>query len=501
MRTNRSHFHTCGSGRRGEFHGPAGVGKPAIRDDQGVERASSWRPHPEGAGRNVDRRCFLGGAGLVGLAAVGGIAGAVPLPAPPSEPKNGADDKLAVAVFQFGARGDGRKDNTDAFQKALDRAHAQGGGIVAVPAGRYLLKGHLVLPANTTLQGVFRSPPATVMKSGTVLLPLEGRGNADGPPFLSSHGTFNAGIRGLGIYYPEQDDGSVDPAPYPWTIESSGNDFSVQDVALTNTYQGINLAGSARHYVARVYGQPLLTGIYVDQCYDVGRIENIHFYPFWSGPPSRVFKWVGAHGVGIRIARSDWQYVLNTFVLGYNIGYHFVQSPDGPCNGNFVGLGADASGRAAVVVEQSQPPGLLITNGEFVGDQRPESEGLIVEANNEGPVRLQNCSFWGASNRIGTLRGRGEVSLIGCTFMSWDKNRRGEPAFLLDGAPATISNCSFRRWRGVGWNECVAAKITPRCASAVIAGNTTIGRNFIVQHPSGISPGRFQIAMNVAAGQ
>ena len=38
-------------------------------------------------------------------------------------------------------------------------------------------------------------------------------------------------------------------------------------------------------------------------------------------------------------ARTDWEYVLNTFAFGYAIGYHFIASKEGSCNGNFLGIG------------------------------------------------------------------------------------------------------------------------------------------------------------------
>ena len=41
------------------------------------------------------------------------------------------------------------------------------------------------------------------------------------------------------------------------------------------------------------------------------------------------------------MGRSDWQYMFNTFCFGYNIGYKFVKTKAGLCNGNFLGLGAD----------------------------------------------------------------------------------------------------------------------------------------------------------------
>ncbi|MBM3859568.1 MAG: hypothetical protein FJ395_07960 [Verrucomicrobia bacterium] len=70
--------------------------------------------------------------------------------------------------------------------------------------------------------------------------------------------------------------------------------------------------------------------------------------------------------VAFELARTDWHYVFNTFCFGYGIGYKFSETKAGSANGNFLGLGADSCERA-VVVEQAQAPGLLITNGEFVG--------------------------------------------------------------------------------------------------------------------------------------
>ncbi len=159
-------------------------------------------PRPNAERNLFDRRRFLGGAALAGLTApimggVGVATGALPR----GDPKSDAADETVVNVRDFGARGDGRKDNTSAFQKALDHVHSRGGGIVAVPTGRYLFKGHLVVPGQTTLQGVFRAPPAFCTDKGTVLLPTEGRGKPGGKPFLTSSGS-NITIRGLGIYYP-----------------------------------------------------------------------------------------------------------------------------------------------------------------------------------------------------------------------------------------------------------------------------------------------------------
>lgn len=92
--------------------------------------------------------------------------------------------------------------------------------------------------------------------------------------------------------------------------------------------------------------------------------------------------------------RTDWEYVNNTFVFPVKIGYHFIGVKNGAANGHFSGIGADEA-QVCVEVEEIQPMGLLISNGEFVcmhGDIRTE---VIVEPTYHGSVRLVNCAFWG----------------------------------------------------------------------------------------------------------
>ena len=68
---------------------------------------------------------------------------------------------------------------------------------------------------------------------------------------------------------------------------------------------------------------------------------------------------------GFIFARTDWEYVTNTFIFPVNIGYHFIATKNGAMNGQLCGIGADAANRC-IVVDEIQPMGLLITNGQFV---------------------------------------------------------------------------------------------------------------------------------------
>ena len=71
----------------------------------------------------------------------------------------------------------------------LDDAGTSGGGIVEVPAGQFRINGNLSVPANVTLQGIYRIPPTTGPKAftnltGSVLFAYSGRGSTNSKPFI-----------------------------------------------------------------------------------------------------------------------------------------------------------------------------------------------------------------------------------------------------------------------------------------------------------------------------
>ena len=265
-------------------------------------------------------------------------------------------------VRDYGAKGDGQSDDTAAFQRALDAAAKAGGGTVLAPRGVYFFAGHLNVPSAVTLSGIWESVPAhngirdrglpKPTDDGTTFLVTEGAGSEAGPPFLTL-GT-NSTLKGVVIYYPQQNVDDV-PKPYPWAIAMRGKNPAVLDVELLNPYSGIDASRNERHLIRNVHGQPLRRGILVDAIYDIGRIENVHFNPWWSNKP-KLFQWQMQNGEAFILGRSDWQYVLNTFCFGYKVGYKFIASRAGVCNGNFLGIGADDC-QTAVVVEQTPPSG------------------------------------------------------------------------------------------------------------------------------------------------
>lgn len=219
---------------------------------------------------------------------------------------------------------------------------------------------------------------------------------------------------GLIVAYPDWKQTDVPPVPYPpCVLGQAAENVGIQECLLLNPYEAIRLVRAHRHIVRNVTGYPICRGIFVDMCGDIGHIENVHFWPFGVDykPDDPFCKWVNTQGVAFEFARTDWQYVFNTFCFGYGIGYKFSKSKDGSENGNFLGLGADSCQRA-VVVEQAQPYGLLISNGEFVG-RWSSTNAVCLEIGPlaEGKVSLANCAFWGPIDRCVWMR-RSQVAMV-----------------------------------------------------------------------------------------
>jgi hypothetical protein len=354
-----------------------------------------------------------------------------------------------VDATTFGAKGDGSTDDTGAIQRAMDSAAAKG-GIVALSPGKYLVGGSLRIPPGVVLEGVMQSPQWAEPLTGSVILATGGRGSEEGPA-LFEMGSSSL-VRGVTVYYPEQK--TTDIKPYPWTFHLRGNDNTVEHVTLINSYNGIRTGPEShcRHRIRSVSGCVLRRGIFVDNTTDIGRIENVQWHCHWwsaknvggDWKPVHEFMWRNCEG--FIFGRTDWEYVTNTFIFPVNIGYRFIRTERGMCNGQFSGIGADEAQRC-VSVEHIQRMGLLITNGEFVCMHGDERVDVVIEKTCAGSVRLVNCSFWGPARKCVESHTSGYTSLSDCYFeisgRSSTKEIPGVSLVEADGGRLQVRGCTF----------------------------------------------------------
>jgi polygalacturonase len=103
---------------------------------------------------------------------------------------NGSSATNRVTVT--GAVRDGSNDDFAAIQNAINAAGRRGGGIVALPAGTFMINGHLVLKNNVKLTG---AGPATIIKAGPDFMAAQGPGG--GYPIISTAGASDTTISNL----------------------------------------------------------------------------------------------------------------------------------------------------------------------------------------------------------------------------------------------------------------------------------------------------------------
>ena len=297
-----------------------------------------------------------------------------------------------VTDAPFGAKADGVTDDTAAFTGAMAVASGVGGGVVEVPAGTYRISGSLEVPSNVTLEGVsprFVAGADPIAPGGSVLLATAGAADADGTPFIRLN-TVSV-LKGLSIYYPDQTD-SASPTAYPWTVRGNANadNCTLIDVTIVNAYQAVDFGtyNVGRHWIDGLATQALSIGLYVHQCYDVGRLRDVYFGPIWTTGPAA--QYMRQNGVAFRFGRTDGEQASTCRAEGYHTGFHFIRGPIGAGTSPGSGVMKDASTTACTtsfyVEDAGDNAGWSFVGGTF--------EGVVTNGGNQkGEFKFYESTF------------------------------------------------------------------------------------------------------------
>ena len=215
-----------------------------------------------------------------------------------------------------------------------------GGGVLYLPAGKYLINGKLLIPKGVTIRGDWKKPVKGQAIEGTILMTDYGRNNSsESESFITMQS--GAALMDLAIWYPQQ----TGATPYSPTVLMGhpggphGDEFcNVKNVTLVNAWDGVIFSqiGGTCPTINGLYGTPLHQGVEIDRIVDIGRIEHIDFSPaYWAhsgleGAPAiddPVFRdHLYNNATGVVMRRNDWSYTLYLKVEGYNKGFHTLRS-------------------------------------------------------------------------------------------------------------------------------------------------------------------------------
>lgn len=233
-----------------------------------------------------------------------------------------------VDVRDFGAIGNGTANDAPAIQAAIN-ALGTAGGVVQFGPSTYRIASAIVINANSVrLQGAGFTEGGgpgngtwlTVDQTGFTPFTFTG---------IASRGSV---VRDIAFRQNHTAllNASWAPTNYDYLFRVTdclgGVDFD--NVMLAGINRGIFVRNSGRTDFRRIRGQVFTTGIEIDEGYDTSRIQNLHFWPFWSANIN-VVRWQQINGDALIFRRCDGVFVDQAFVLGYRSMFRFTSSAAG----------------------------------------------------------------------------------------------------------------------------------------------------------------------------
>jgi len=328
-------------------------------------------------------------------------------------------NEIVVAVAtpqQYGAVGDGITDDSGAFQKAMNAVYnsgGSGGGVVYVPPANYAFYTNIVIPTGVTLHGDWtdwtKSNGGLV---GTTFKVYFGAGQTTNTPFITMN--ISSGLRDVNIWYPNQNPNAI--TPYPFTI-GVGSDSVVQNIALVNSYQGIeSYNGGDKHILSTIVGTPLYKGIALDQIFDVCHAEDIRFSPYvWpasglTNAPAvggSYATWMRTNGEAMHLLRVDGEMCMNTYISGYAVGIEANAATNGQPGVTVYGGAITNCGVALLAQDMPGAFGLMLANFTLDGDIAILRTNTADDAN----AMFDHCTIIGRNGPA--------ASVIGADWQSW----------------------------------------------------------------------------------
>lgn len=381
----------------------------------------------------------------------------------------------AVHVRDYGAVGDGVTDDGPAIQAAVNALAAASGGILMFGPRRY------------------RVATAVTISGATII--LQGAGFTEGPnaddgtwitidtqgftPFTFT-GVLARGSAVRDLAVRQQHTAAQAPgwAPnnydYVFRVVDCLGAVDFENVFLCAVNKGIHCDNSGRLNIQRLRGQVFTTGVEIDRCFDIPRIQHVHFWPFWTSS-EHIMRHQQANLDGLLFRRCDGVFLDDIFALAARSTLRFSSSASGVTTKFYIGkLYADFSrygiwidgdgttGQAASITTQSED---IATGG---GAIQPDSNGIRLDASNVqvqiGNLRIDACQqnavrINGAGNRFDIAAFRAQIFNTlndGSAAIHLANAAAGTPNQVYLGSPAILGGGGTGALVNGGTNGAVA---------------------------------------------
>lgn len=342
-----------------------------------------------------------------------------------------------VSIKQFGAKGDWNgvtgTDDTASIQAAINAGLKS----LFIPKGIYRTTSTLTILTGLKIYGEGATPYTTVNPT-TVNIRGEGSWfyfNHTGRGLIVTNATYLSGaeISDIGTFrdQPTPGVGAFTPNANDYDIYLNNADITIKDIVLLNPTKAIGaFGGNNRIFLERIRGQPLTEGFRVDFAADVTRVNNVHWWPFWSLNDS-VKAWTQANLYGFLTGRNDNPMYNNLFCIWHKVGMFFYQGSSGPTS-KMKATNIDFDlGAFGILVD----PAVIGASGEFVNYtsqcDTTLATTLPIEINGTtNHFDFTNVDLRESNGNLARVEGtNNSVSITNVLFANWNKSAGGFPAF------------------------------------------------------------------------
>lgn len=247
---------------------------------------------------------------------------------------------------------------------------------------------------------------------------------------------------------------------FTFMVEARRQDILIENILMFKTYKGI-IAGSlggGRITMRNIRGQPLMIGIEIDDSWDVIRVQDVHFWPYWSDQldcnfscsngGAEVSEFVQRNATGIVTKKNDNSFMNNITTLGYYIGILFDDGAKGVTSKakisqfdcDFCGTGIELRAKGS--------RGNVVQSMSFLGAPSLPVRVPLTVTGFESGISVSEANVDDVSASAVLVTGGGNFVRVSQWYVRrWNVNNNSSKAFVDSGASNKLwVRESYGRW-------------------------------------------------------
>lgn len=376
---------------------------------------------------------------------------------------------LGLNVMDFGAKADGKADDTAAIQKAITEG-AKKKLPVVFPRGDY----RVTKPLSITNQSIMGNEPGA-WPTDSAPMPKILVDHVAGPAI-----TMNEGSSVHGLYFAYD---AKSTKKFPATLQLAGVGLSITNVRISSCTDGIVSDGKnnlGRLNIENVFMlSPKNLGLYVTNAYDIPTIRNVEV-------------WNNEHVEGataFKFGRVDGLRGSHLVAFGVDVAFDLADDPAGGVWGVFVDCGTDACVVAwRAVGEKSHD--VAITGGFFWDHQQT----FLLDNPNAG-LRVSNAELMSNGSPIVDCIRCGTLMINGCRFARAYLNAetpyvdvKSANVFLVNGSTITPNGPGFVIGSGLKQASITGNVFEPSTLARILKDERSPNAEITIANNTGMTP-------------